>query len=215
MNTTSPEPVGLRERKKARLRQELINTAVRLFHERGFEGTTTEEIAAAVGVSQRTFFRYFASKEAVVLAAAEGVDQILFEALRARPADEPPFLALRNAMRDHWAHLEREGLHLIGATEDLSARSPEILDTNLRYCRQRQEQLAQVVGERAGVDPATDPRPSLVAAVFFAALNNGYQNWCSEGCQNTERLLRSFLDQLDLLPQAIGDDWGTPRARSA
>ena len=212
MTVTSSEPTGLRERKKARMRRDLLDAGVRLFHERGFEGTTTEEIAAAVGVSQRTFFRYFASKEDVVLEAAEGVDQILFHALRARPTDEAPFRALRNATRDHWGHLEREDLHLQGSAGNLIARSPELIEANIRYCHRRQAHLAQVLGERAGVDPTTDHRPSLVASVFFAAMSNGHQVWCASGSEDLGHLLACFLEQLDLVPQAVGDDWGTPDA---
>ena len=210
MTVTSSEPTGLRERKKARMRRDLIDAAIRLFHERGFEGTTTEEIAAAVDVSQRTFFRYFASKEDVVLEAAEGVDRILFDSLRARPADEAPFRALRNATRDHWEHLEREDLHLQGSAGNLIARSPGLIDANMRYCHRRQARLAEVLGERAGVDPTTDHRPSLVASVFFAALSNGHQVWCASGCEDIGRLLTCFLEQLDLIPEAVGDGWGTP-----
>lgn len=212
MTVTSSEPTGLRERKKARMRRDLIDAAIRLFHERGFEGTTTEEIAAAVDVSQRTFFRYFASKEDVVLEAAEGVDQSLFDSLRERPADEAPFRALRNAMRDHWEYLEREDLHLQGSAVNLIARSPELIDTNMRYYHRRQARLAEALAERAGVDPTTDHRPSLVASVFFAALSNGHQIWCASGCEDLGLLLVHILEQLDLVPQAVGDGWGTPDA---
>ncbi len=212
MSTTSPERVGLRERKKAELRRTLIESGLRLFHEKGYEATTTEEIAACAGVSQRTFFRYFASKEDVVLDAVEGVDEVLCAALRARPADEHPFLSLRNAMCDHWAILERENLHLQGSAGNVIARSPELFEANMRYCHRRQAKLARVIGERTGVDPATDPRPALVATVFFAALNNGFQAWSASGrTDNMDGLLRAFLTQLDLVPEAVCETWSAPR----
>lgn len=215
MSTTSPEHVGLRERKKAELRRTLLDSGLRLFHEKGYEATTTEEIAACAGVSQRTFFRYFASKEDVVLDAVEGVDELLCEALRARPASEPPFRALRNAMRDHWEVLEREELHLQGSAGNFISQSPELLEANMRYCHRRQAKLAEVLSERTGVDPATDHRPGLVATVFFAALNNGFQAWSSSGCtDNTDGLLRAFLEQLDLVPEAVCGAWGSPESPS-
>ncbi|GAA1080171.1 MAG: TetR family transcriptional regulator [Nocardiopsis sp. BM-2018] len=208
MSTTSPERVGLRERKKTELRRTLIESGLRLFHEKGYEATTTEEIAACAGVSQRTFFRYFASKEDVVLDAVEGVDEVLCAALRDRPCDEHPFRALRNAMRDHWAILERENLHLHGSAGNFIARSPELFEANMRYCHRRQAKLAEVIGERTGVDPAVDPRPALVATVFFAALNNGFQAWAASGCtDDTDGLLRAFLEQLDLVPEAVCETW--------
>jgi len=60
------EPLGLRERKKARLRQEIIDTAVRLFRKRGYEKTRIDDIVQALEISQPTFFRYFPSKDAVL-----------------------------------------------------------------------------------------------------------------------------------------------------
>src|SRR5260370_6383811 len=62
----SRETLGLRERKKARLRQEIIDTAVRLFRKRGYEKTRIDDIVQALEISQPTFFRYFASKNAVL-----------------------------------------------------------------------------------------------------------------------------------------------------
>ena len=60
------EPVGLRERKKARLRQQIIDTSIRLFRKRGYENTRIEDIVQILEISQPTFFRYFPSKDAVL-----------------------------------------------------------------------------------------------------------------------------------------------------
>ncbi len=57
---------GLRERKKARLRQQIVETALRLFHKRGYESTRIEDIVQVLDISQPTFFRYFPSKDAVL-----------------------------------------------------------------------------------------------------------------------------------------------------
>jgi AcrR family transcriptional regulator len=60
------EPPGLRERKKARLREQIISTALSLYRERGYEGTTVEEICRKVEISQPTFYNYFPSKESIL-----------------------------------------------------------------------------------------------------------------------------------------------------
>ncbi|MGO9156894.1 TetR/AcrR family transcriptional regulator [Mycobacterium sp.] len=64
--TTAASEMGLRERKRQQTRQELISAAMRLFDERGYEQTTVAEIASAAGVSTKTFFNYFASKDEVL-----------------------------------------------------------------------------------------------------------------------------------------------------
>lgn len=214
MSTTSAEPgeqLGLRERKKARMRESLMESALRLFHENGYQRTTTEEIASCVGVSQRTFFRYFGSKEDVVLEAVEGIDEQLFAALLARPADESPFTALRNAMLDHWDYLEREMLHLQGSAMGLVSESPELIEVNMRYCHRRQERLARALGRRTGVDPVTDPRPGVLASVFLSVLNSGHQAWCVSGSSDVEDLVQAFLERFDLVPEVVGGHWECPR----
>ncbi|HKW61642.1 MAG TPA: TetR/AcrR family transcriptional regulator [Candidatus Acidoferrum sp.] len=66
LRTNSRETLGLRERKKARLRQEIIDTSIRLFRKRGYENTRVEDIVQILEISQPTFFRYFPSKDAVL-----------------------------------------------------------------------------------------------------------------------------------------------------
>src|SRR5271154_5798573 len=64
--SSSRRAPGLRERKKARLRQQIIDTSIRLFRKRGYENTRVEDIVQILEISQPTFFRYFPSKDAVL-----------------------------------------------------------------------------------------------------------------------------------------------------
>src|SRR3954464_5075388 len=91
-------PSGRRERKKQATREALIDAAFKLFGEKGFEATTVEEIADAVDVSSRTFFRYFASKEDVALSFQEDQNEAGLAMLAARPREEPVVTALRRAV---------------------------------------------------------------------------------------------------------------------
>src|SRR5690242_11748291 len=90
---------GLRELKKQRTRLALIDAALELFLRRGYEQTTIDEIVNAVEVSQRTFFRYFASKEDVVLGVMDAFDLTMVELLRELPDSLPPTRTLVEAMR--------------------------------------------------------------------------------------------------------------------
>ncbi|MEV4113629.1 helix-turn-helix domain-containing protein [Nonomuraea sp. NPDC049695] len=87
--------VGLRERKKQRTRRALVEAALRLFDEKGYEETTLAEIAAAADVSTRTFFSYFASKEDVVFYDSEGRMERAVAALADRGPGESPADVLR------------------------------------------------------------------------------------------------------------------------
>src|ERR687896_1994200 len=104
---------GLRERKKQRTREQIVEAAMRLFDERGFHATTITDIAAAAEVAPRTFFAYFPSKEAVVFHNLDRDLDGLASALRDRLPGETAFDALRrwlDAMFDQWMAEEDEAL---------------------------------------------------------------------------------------------------------
>lgn len=94
----SEQPEGRREQNKRRTHEALIEAAGRLFQERGYEATTVRDIALAAGVGERTFFRYFPSKESLVLQQVRDLVPLLAAEIRDRPAAESPLAALRNAV---------------------------------------------------------------------------------------------------------------------
>src|SRR5256885_4164959 len=95
-----PEEVGRRARKKQHTRDELVLAATRLFGERGFDETTTADIAEAADVSQRTFFRHFASKEAVLYGDSDEIAAAFGDAIRNRPKREAPLTAVAGALHE-------------------------------------------------------------------------------------------------------------------
>ncbi len=90
--------MGLRDLARSSVRDHVADQAVRLFDERGFDATTIDDIAAAVGMSSRTFFRYFATKEDVVIEDPAPFGGVVRDAAAQRPDDESAWTALRRAL---------------------------------------------------------------------------------------------------------------------
>ncbi|NEA27183.1 TetR family transcriptional regulator [Actinomadura bangladeshensis] len=161
-------PPGRRERKKQRTREALIDAAFALFAEKGFDATTVEEIADAVDVSSRTFFRYFASKEDVALTFQEEQVQAVAAALAARPAGEPIMTALRRTVVEIARACEAGELGFDPGRFEcmltLVKDSPTLMAGSLEHAQRKQALLTDVVARRMGLDPASDLRPHVVAA---------------------------------------------------
>ena len=170
--------IGLRERKKLRTRAELSDAAFRLFAERGFDETTIEDIVEQVEVSPRTFFRYFDSKEDVVIGFFDDLGLELRAMLATRPSDEPSFTALRAALGT-LIDLYEERQDRVVAAKRLAHETPSIrarlLDKHARW----ENGVTEELSARLGVDPAEDRRPRLIAAVALAAYSTAVTAWCS------------------------------------
>jgi AcrR family transcriptional regulator len=175
MTATDAHPAGRRERKKQRTREALIDAAFRLFAEKGFDATTVEEIADAVDVSSRTFFRYFASKEDVALTFQEEQHTALLEAFAGRPADEPIMTAVRRsvvgvarACENGEMGFDPERFHCMMT---LRSESPALLGGSLEHTQKKQRIVIQAIADRMGADPETDLRPHVVATTIMAAIH--------------------------------------------
>lgn len=160
--------LGLRERKKARTRAALIESAFRLYRERGLEGVTIAEIARGADVSTRTFFAYFETKEDVFLGRGDDRLQRLVDAIRERPPGEPILMAARRELGrrreplDLAAPAARPELHELLRQPAVAARLRE------RWNRW-EDVLSEAIAAAAGAGPE-DPRPRVVAAAITAAI---------------------------------------------
>ncbi|MUN42380.1 TetR family transcriptional regulator [Actinomadura litoris] len=163
-----PQPPGRRERKKRLTREALVNAAFTLFAEKGFDATTVEEIADAVDVSSRTFFRYFASKEDVALTFQEEQTRAIMAMLASRPAEEPIMTALRNTVVEVARACERGELGFdperFSCLLTMMAESPTLMAGSLEHAQKKQLLLTQIISERMRSDPETDLRPHVIAA---------------------------------------------------
>ncbi|MDA0566915.1 TetR/AcrR family transcriptional regulator [Streptomonospora sp. S1-112] len=205
--THDREQTGLRERKKARTRQALVAAALRLFAERGFDAVTTEEIAAEADVSQRTLFRYFASKEEIVLSVHDQIEEGFRLKLAARPAEEHPFTAMVNAFADAWSELEPADVAAQLQVLRISNDSSRLHGARQERVCSHQNRLALLIARRAGVDPRLDPRPELLTAAFTSALQVAFGRSCRAAGQ--DNLLEAVDECLALLPTALTADWDT------
>jgi AcrR family transcriptional regulator len=186
--------VGLRERKKERTRAELTDAAFRLFAERGFDETTIEDIVAQVEVSPRTFFRYFDSKEDVVIGFFDDMGLELRAMLAARPADEPPFVALGAALGSLIDLYEEQADRVIAAKR-LARETPAIrarlLDKHARW----ENWVTTELCEREGTED--EHRSRLIAAVGLAAYGTAVNSWCTtEGKQDLHALVDQALREV-------------------
>lgn len=202
-----------RERKKRQTRDALVHAGLALFNAKGYEHTAVREITDAVDVSERTFFRYFANKEDLALSFAKDYTDALLSELALRPAAEPPFTALRNALHASIAALataaETDG---IGADTlylpimKLIDATPSLLAAYLRYMHDRDDEIARVLAEREGVDPAADLRPRCAAAVFSSLVVTANREWRTEG-GTVEAMLADFDACASQVADALTGHW--------
>ncbi|MEE6260517.1 acyl-CoA-like ligand-binding transcription factor [Plantactinospora sonchi] len=154
---------GLRERNKARTRAEIRRQALRLFRDQGYAATTVEQIAAAAEVSQSTFFRYFPSKEDVVL--RDDLDPLVYEAFVAAPAELTPIQAFRSAIRTVYLGLSPEQRAEEWARHRLTQSVPELRARNLDSLLQAMGLFTEAVARRVGRQP-----DDLAVRAFVGAL---------------------------------------------
>jgi AcrR family transcriptional regulator len=171
--------VSLAERKRQLVRDELTEAALHLLAFQGFEETTIDQMAAAAGVSRRTFFRYFQSKEDVIIEFLSDHGRQLSATLSTRPATEPPATALQNTLRaftdtfrEHPEKSHRLSKTMIG--------TPSLLARYLERQVTWRALLTTELAARMNTDPRTDPRPAVLVAVAFAAFDTALTWWVDQ-----------------------------------
>jgi AcrR family transcriptional regulator len=163
---------GLRERKKAKTRSAIREHAIRLFRKQGYQATTVEQIAAAAEVSPATFFRYFPTKEDVVL--QDDLDVLTIEAFEAQPPGLSPVAAMRAAAASALAALTPRELERLRATAALTVSVPEIRARAIDEFTRSIETIAQAVARRTGHVPddfaVRNLAGAMVGVIMAAAL---------------------------------------------
>jgi AcrR family transcriptional regulator len=164
--------VGLRERKKAKTKAAIRGHAMRLFQKQGYQATTVEQIAEAAEVSPSTFFRYFPTKEDVVL--TDDYDPLILAAFRAQPAELSPVAALRAAMRAVFAGLPPEQVELERERQALIQSVPELRAAMLDGLRATIQLIAEAMAERVGRRPDEFAVRTLAGAILGVVLASSF-----------------------------------------
>ena len=158
---------SLRERKKARTRASIREHALRLFREQGYQATTVEQIAAAAEVSPSTFFRYFPTKEDVVL--QDDMDVRMVEKFAAQPPELAPIPAMRAAMRETWKSFTDEEWELIFEGARLSMTVPEVRARAMHEFSRSISAIAAALAQRVGRSP-DDLRVRVLAGAVIGVM---------------------------------------------
>ncbi len=197
----SPLP-GLRERKKARTKATIQREALRLFSEHGYAETSVEEIAAAAEVSPSTFFRYFPTKEEVVL--SEFIDSRMIDLFRDAPPELGPTAALRHAIEALTSEIDPEDIELEGLRNQLIQEVPELRRGLLVELLRPMRMVSEVITERLGLPPG-DPD----AAVFAGALLGGMISFTLSGegpvqpSMDADQFRDFIVDRLDRIDRML------------
>jgi AcrR family transcriptional regulator len=163
---TSSLPAGLRERKKAKTRAAIRAHAMRLFDEQGYAATTVDQIAEAAEVSPSTFFRYFPTKEDVVL--TDDYDEPILDAMRAQPPEVHPAEAMTRAIRQVFANVTPAEWEAEQRRQRLVYQVPELQTRVMQQYVTMIGVVAAVIAERAGL-PADDFSARVTAGALIGA----------------------------------------------
>jgi AcrR family transcriptional regulator len=181
----SNQVLGLRDRKKIQTRRAIRNEAMRLIEENGYANTTVEQIAEAAEVSPSTFFRYFPSKEMVLM--ANDLDLVTVEALERQPADLPSLQAFRRALEITMATLSEDEWRFERARLRMVLSIPELKAAQFDEYRRTVALLTEADCRRTGREP-----DDFEVRVFVGALAGGLMAVLDHASGVPERMYRAL-----------------------
>jgi AcrR family transcriptional regulator len=183
--------VGARERKRRETLRRITDAGVSLFIEKGFEKTTVEEIAAAAGISRRTFFHYFESKDDILLSLQSGVGELIAAEVRRAPPGSSPYELVRSAAQNVCASIPGDDMLAI---DRLMRGSASVQARKQASYREQEETLFRALRER-WPEPERETRLRMVAMVAVGAARLASETFNQEGgTRPFDEVLRSAFD---------------------
>jgi AcrR family transcriptional regulator len=200
---------GRRAQKRQETRQRLTRAAQRLFATQGFDRTTVDEIAETAGVSRRTFFHHFASKEDVVLSRHEDFERALVDAIRTCPSDVPLRAVAEQAMVAALQQFDAEEAQLL---EEIKLKTPALREREQGKYERLERALAGALAERSGA-AADELRVRLDAMLIAGVLRVGSVKWADALSSGVP--IRDYVrGLLDTLGSAAGAQGAVPPSSS-
>lgn len=185
---------GVRERKRTETRRRVTDAGICLFIEQGYEATTVEQIAQAAGISRRTFFHHFKSKDDILLSLQSGMGEMIADAVRTAPADATPLGAVRDALVSVCAAVPADDMieidRLMRTSESVQARK------QAGYVQHEETLFAALRDRWPQPDRAAGLR--LVAMVAIGAVRLATDAFAREGgARSMDDLIRQSFGALD------------------
>ncbi|WP_330179160.1 TetR/AcrR family transcriptional regulator [Nocardia sp. NBC_01503] len=195
--------MSLRERQRRQIRAEIQRAAFELFAHKGFDEVTTEQIAAAAGISPSTYFRHVRSKEDLLLDPVREGGAGITTLLEERPAGESADIALAQSILTRSTTLAAAELEQWRAA---FRTAPHLLDRVALITPEHRTRLVELVGERMSLDPRSDSNPGLLVHLMLAAAEFGYLQWLRSADHPGASLLVCVEGALNAV---IGERWHT------
>jgi AcrR family transcriptional regulator len=165
---------SLRDRRRAELLSEIQHTAHKLFAERGFAAVTTEDIAAAAGISISTYFRHAPTKEGLLVdPVREAISEIVTTYI-ARPAEESAVEALIQLFVTHAQEASQPN---VDTWHQAVSTAPHLLSKSSLVSKDDERRFVEYVACRMGVDPSVDIRPALLVHTSMATVKFVLDRW--------------------------------------
>ena len=205
----TPATLSLRDRQRAQVRSDIRRAAFRLFAAHGFDNVTTEQIAAAAGVSPSTFFRHVATKEELLLDEVRRGGAAIASLLEQRPAAESPDVALARAIEDRIGAFQDSGIEHWRAA---ILAAPGLLEKVSVIDPEDKARLVKLTAARMRTDSEHDSRPALLVHLAFAAADFAFQQWIRTFDDNPPPLQTLVAEALQAVMSAR---WQPRRSRSA
>ncbi|MBB6122737.1 TetR/AcrR family transcriptional regulator [Sphingobium subterraneum] len=187
-------PVNLKARTRRIIQNEIADTAKALFAKKGYGNTTVEDIAAVVGMSQRTIFRYFTSKEDILLGKFDYVAGEMLDCLRSRPTDEPAWDSLREMLGSAVYEADGPDHRSVAESIHIVFDNPALFASYLQKLQPLQGKVIEILIERAKANgkpyAVDDPAPYALAAAAFGCFVAAQCSWDASGAK------RSFAEAL-------------------